>query len=101
MRSTSPPRPCVYVCRNKPPSLSHDAARDQKEGGGAVRSTPPPRPCVYASRTAAVLLTRRGKKGGRRGCAKHEARPRRARASTRVETSRRLADAAQRIRGRR
>ena len=62
MRSTPLPRPCVYVCRNKPPSLSHDAARDQKEGGGAVRSTPPPRPCVYAStqvEPAAVSLTRR------------------------------------------
>jgi len=27
-RSTPPPRPCIYACRKKPPSLSHDAARD-------------------------------------------------------------------------
>jgi len=71
VRSTPPPRPCVYVCRNKPPSLSHDAARNQKEGGGAVRSTPPPRPCVYASRTSRRLADAAQLKGGRRGCAKH------------------------------
>jgi len=58
-----------------------------------VRSTPPLRPCVYACRNKPPYSGRdETSKGGAVMC---EARPRRARASTHVETSRRLSDAAQ------